>query len=355
MKNNIAANIKSFRKEKGLTQEQLAEVFNVTVGAVHKWEAGLSTPELSIMLEIADFFDISLDTLVGYDVRDNRIDVLVKRLRRLSDSLDPTGITEAEKALKKYPNNFRIVSECAHLYRAYGAMFEIDKKLCGRAMELCEQAIRLVSQNSDPNVDATVLYGQLASLYLMTGDLEKSLEIYKAHNAGYNYNLQIGQVLVQLGRYEEAEIYLSYALVGHIGNRINLILFKAMCYSGIGNYNEAKAILEMGHHETEYYRRDDGTSYLDRIDTLYLTGLAYAELQLKNKKKATEYLRKAKEKGEKFDASPDFDARRERFVDINEPCMAYDTSGKTCIEGIENAISLLKADELMKIWKSINK
>ena len=41
MKNNLAENIRKFRKERGLTQEQLAEVFDMTIGAVHKWEAGL--------------------------------------------------------------------------------------------------------------------------------------------------------------------------------------------------------------------------------------------------------------------------------------------------------------------------
>ena len=54
MNNKLAENIRAFRKESGLTQEQLAEVFGVTVGAVHKWEAGMSTPELSLILEIVD-------------------------------------------------------------------------------------------------------------------------------------------------------------------------------------------------------------------------------------------------------------------------------------------------------------
>ena len=65
MKNNLAENIRKFRKERGLTQEQLAEVFNMTVGAVHKWEAGLSTPDIVVLTELADFFDTSLDVLVG--------------------------------------------------------------------------------------------------------------------------------------------------------------------------------------------------------------------------------------------------------------------------------------------------
>ena len=353
MKNNLPNNIRAFRKERGLTQEQLAEVFNVTVGAVHKWEAGLSTPDLSILMEMADFFDISMDVLIGYDVKDNRIEVLAQRLRRMTDTMDPQGPDEASKAIKKYPNSFRIIYECAYLYRSYAAMFKINEEYVEKSIELYEQAIRLVPQNYDPNIDETQLYGQLAQTYQLKGDIEKSLEIYKAHNAGYLFNLHIGSVLVSLGKYEEAEDYLSYALVHQIGTRINLIINKALCYCGNGNYGEARAILEMGLKENELLKRNDKVSYLDRITCIYLTGLAYIEVMCNNEKAALSHLKEAEKKARIFDANPDFDARNERFVDIKDPFMAYDTTGETCIQGIENTIKQLKSKELLKLWKSI--
>ncbi|MFR6410608.1 MAG: helix-turn-helix transcriptional regulator [Angelakisella sp.] len=46
MKIKLSENIRAFRKEHAMTQEQLAEVLNVTVGAVYKWESGQSVPEL---------------------------------------------------------------------------------------------------------------------------------------------------------------------------------------------------------------------------------------------------------------------------------------------------------------------
>ena len=46
----LAENIRSSRKARGLTQEQLAEVLGVTVGAVHKWETRLSVPELPLIV-----------------------------------------------------------------------------------------------------------------------------------------------------------------------------------------------------------------------------------------------------------------------------------------------------------------
>ena len=54
METKLAENIRAFRKQKGMTQEQLAEALGVTVGAVHKWETRLSTPELALIMELAD-------------------------------------------------------------------------------------------------------------------------------------------------------------------------------------------------------------------------------------------------------------------------------------------------------------
>ncbi len=354
MKNNLADNIRNFRKERGLTQEQLAEVFDVTVGAVHKWEAGLSTPDISVLMELADFFDTSLDVLVGYNVRDNRIDVLCKRLRKMTDTMAAEGPSEAEKALKKYPNSFRVVYECAYLYTAFSSMFKTNMEYADRAKNLYEQALKLISQNTDPNIDETSLYGRLAQVYLIMGDYDKGLEIYRAHNAGYIYNSNIGQILLYKEEYEEAEINLSYALVNQIGSWVNLIINKALCYIRTDDLEEAKAILEMGLKMNEMFKREDKSSYLDRISCIYLTGLAYISLQQKNKKEASLILKRAKEIAEIFDASPEYDARNERFVEIKEACMAYDNTGETCIEVIGTAIGLLKSSDLSKLWKSIN-
>lgn len=53
---SLSENIRSYRRIMGFTQEQLAEAVNVTVGAVSKWESGSTTPELSVILELAALF-----------------------------------------------------------------------------------------------------------------------------------------------------------------------------------------------------------------------------------------------------------------------------------------------------------
>lgn len=77
----LAHQIRAFRKARGLTQEQLAQALGVTAGAVYKWEAELSAPDLSLIVALADFFDTSVDVLFGYELRDNRQDAAAERLR----------------------------------------------------------------------------------------------------------------------------------------------------------------------------------------------------------------------------------------------------------------------------------
>ena len=52
----LGNNIYNLRKQRGLKQEQLAEAMGVSVAAVSKWENGQSAPELTVLMELADFF-----------------------------------------------------------------------------------------------------------------------------------------------------------------------------------------------------------------------------------------------------------------------------------------------------------
>ena len=60
----IGKNLQELRKEKGMTQEQLAEHFNVARRTVSRWETGSNMPDLDILIEMADFYDVDLRELL---------------------------------------------------------------------------------------------------------------------------------------------------------------------------------------------------------------------------------------------------------------------------------------------------
>lgn len=57
--------ISTCRKEKGLTQTQLAEKLNITNRAVSKWETGKSVPDAAIMLDLCEILDVSVNELLS--------------------------------------------------------------------------------------------------------------------------------------------------------------------------------------------------------------------------------------------------------------------------------------------------
>ena len=61
----IAVNIRFLRKSENLSQEEFAERFGVSRQSVAKWESGESTPDLQKCREIAQYYDLSIDTLVS--------------------------------------------------------------------------------------------------------------------------------------------------------------------------------------------------------------------------------------------------------------------------------------------------
>lgn len=66
MKNiKIAENIRFFRKQAGLTQEELAARFGSRKSLISNYEIGRNTPDIETLWELADIFDITIDELVG--------------------------------------------------------------------------------------------------------------------------------------------------------------------------------------------------------------------------------------------------------------------------------------------------
>lgn len=65
---------RELRKEKGLTQEQLAEQFGVSRRTVSRWETGSNMPDLDILIEMADYYGVELRELLDGERKEKRMD-----------------------------------------------------------------------------------------------------------------------------------------------------------------------------------------------------------------------------------------------------------------------------------------
>lgn len=69
---------KELRKEKGLTQEQLAEKLNVTGRTISRWETGRNMPDLDVLIEMADYYKLDIRELIDGERKGEQMEEEVK-------------------------------------------------------------------------------------------------------------------------------------------------------------------------------------------------------------------------------------------------------------------------------------
>jgi putative transcriptional regulator len=86
--NMFSENLKTLRKEKGYTQEELAIKLNVVRQTVSKWEKGLSVPDADILSVLADELDVNVSSLLGENIPDeNAKNAIAEQLAKISEQL----------------------------------------------------------------------------------------------------------------------------------------------------------------------------------------------------------------------------------------------------------------------------
>ena len=164
MQLKLAEKIKNYRKEMELTQEGLAEAIGVTVGAVSKWENGNNVPDILTLMQLANFFNISMDELLGLELTSKNVDDMCAKVEELArDHEYEQAAIEVNNALTRFPNNFKVLLTCANLYY-YKYMHRMEKKDSEKAISYYEMALERIKQNTDQEISEYTINGRIAFL-----------------------------------------------------------------------------------------------------------------------------------------------------------------------------------------------
>lgn len=104
---NIGQTIARLRKEKNMTQSEVAEKLNVSYQAVSKWERDESLPDITLLPAIADLFEISIDQLLGrsFDMKKEEVEAAKQIIQESSDETFNNQVTEfVNQEFSKKPN-----------------------------------------------------------------------------------------------------------------------------------------------------------------------------------------------------------------------------------------------------------
>lgn len=93
----LATNIRTLRQNKGWSQQDLADQIHVVRQTISKWESGLSVPDASLLIDLANVLDVSVADLLGETIdKSDKTDIHV-----LSEKLEAINLTLAKQQIKK--------------------------------------------------------------------------------------------------------------------------------------------------------------------------------------------------------------------------------------------------------------
>jgi len=207
---SIGTTIKRLRREKDITQEQLAEYLGITSRAISQWECDRTAPDISLLPALCHVFGVSSDLLLGIDIEKNKEEIK-KYLDKASDCFY-RGMWEESTALlreanKKFPRDYKIMSRLADSLVAEYSRKGISKydevfELCNRILEDCTE--------STTRYEALSI---LAVAYDCAGKKEENLKLAKempeAHFSREKFMLSRWEGNADL---EKRQIYIAYLI-----------------------------------------------------------------------------------------------------------------------------------------------
>lgn len=174
----IAENIVHLRKQKGITQDELASFLGVTKASVSKWENGQSMPDIILLPEIATYFDVTVDALLGYEPQLSK-EQIQKLYGELGENFARLPFEEAfaksEALVKKYYSCYLFLLQICVLWLNHYMLAEgkeRQEEILGKLQELCNH---IIENCTNTEICSDVL-GVRASVDLLCGRPQEAIE-----------------------------------------------------------------------------------------------------------------------------------------------------------------------------------
>ncbi len=260
---NIGKCIVQKRKENGITQEQLADYIGVSKSSVSKWESGLSYPDILILPELATYFNISVDELLGYSLQLTKEDIK-KNYNKLSNefALKPFDevMEQCRQLIKKYYSCFPFLLSMIQLLLNYStlAKTEVIKKEIFQQCILLSRRIKEESRNISDIKSANTMEA-LAEMAL--GNSEEIIRLLDNKLTPYSGDdvILINAYQMQ-GKTTEAKVVNQILLYNNVINTLTLLnnylslnMMEPVLFEKI--YSQGIQIIEV-FHLTEIWTND---------------------------------------------------------------------------------------------------
>ena len=208
----IGKNIKKIRREREMTQEQLAEYLNVSTSAVSQWESGKTMPDITLVPVICSLLKASADELLGVDIerREEEIKEIVNRYTEKARVGDLTGALDILRdGLRRFPDSFELMNY--YIISTYGVGDETVK-----------YAEKILDECTDPNYRLTAAEC-MCRYYKRIGDMDRMYNTVRQFpNITDCRRLVLANLLDGSERIEASQSFMFVDLLQFMASRMTL-------------------------------------------------------------------------------------------------------------------------------------
>lgn len=273
--------IRKYRKEKNMTQEEMAYKLGVTTPAVNKWENGNANPDIMMLAPIARLLNISLDTLLSFqkELSEEEIKVIIQEANaRLTKETYEETFRWVREKIEKYPNSKTLIWSLAIILDSQRLFKDVsdDEKYDEYILNCYEQVLE-----SEDEKLRTSAADSLFGYYLRKEQYEKAEE-YLVYYSEQNPECKRMQALIFSKTNRKEEAYKAYEELLFSGYQRLNIIFNGIYILAMEDNNLDKAhkiidkqqelarLFEMGTYHEVSCRLDLATAEKD-IDTVIRT------------------------------------------------------------------------------------
>lgn len=161
---NIGNKIRELRKQRGITQEQLAESIGISFQAVSKWENNIALPDITLVPVLASYFGVSMDELFDFNLKEieHAVRIITEKAYQYRESNPAESRRILKEGLKKYPENDILLNNL---------LYVLDYSV--KPDETIAIASKLIEKTNQNDVKYDALRF-LAYAYKAKGDLESA-------------------------------------------------------------------------------------------------------------------------------------------------------------------------------------
>jgi transcriptional regulator with XRE-family HTH domain len=223
---NIAKAIISKRKEKGITQEELANHIGVSGASVSKWETEQSYPDILLLPQLAAYFNISVDELMGYEPQMTKRDIgklYYKLYEDLSNKLFDEVIEQCREKIKKYFSCFPLLLHMGSFLISASGFTDCKEKTSALMSEANELFVRVKTESDDAELIKSALYME-ALCRSMLGNHNEVIELLgKPSEIMLPHEPLLASAYRMTDRTKEAETVLQVGIYQYIVASLSLL------------------------------------------------------------------------------------------------------------------------------------